>query len=214
MGVVNKMPNIKKMFDEIYRRLNALERTRQISFPVESDWTRFPKTPQPGSGFIDASTGLLYIYIQDVNTATTAAATFTTNPLTLTVEATGSLQANQTVAIDGGTGNKYIATVTSVTAPNTVQVTFIAVTPATAVPTGFTATVPTNPTVFPAGTKLVARSWRQIITSTDLLNKQGAIAGSTLSTTSFGGTNSAAGAHTGGTGEIVAYNGYPPYTSA
>lgn len=208
MGIVNQSPDLKKMIDDIHRRLNALERSRQVSVPVVANWASFPRNPQPGSLFLDTSTGLLFVYAQDVSATTTVAATYTANPLSFTVSSVGTLQVNQTVAVDGGTGKKFVARVTTVTAPFTVGVTFLAVTPASAVPTGFTATLPANPTVFPIGTKVVARSWRQIVTTTDLMNK---VAG--LTTSSFGGTNSTVGSHTGGTGEIVAYGGYPPYTS-
>jgi len=215
MGVTNRPPDLKKMIDDLTRRIAALERSRQVSFPVLGDWTQFPRNPQPGQAFIDGSTGTLFIYCEDTTWTTTATATFTANPLTLTVDnASTALQVNQTVAVDGGTGNKFIATVTSVTPPYTVQLTFIAVSPATAVPDGFTATVPPNPTVFPVGTKVIDRSWRQVITSTELINKQGLIATSALTTSSFAGTNSTPGTHTGGTGEIVAYGGYPPYLAS
>lgn len=214
MGVTNRLPNMKKMLDDINRRLAALERSRQVSFPVVSDWTAYPRNPQPGSAFIDGSTGLMYVYVQDASMNTVTEATFTANPFTITVNATSSsLQLNQMVAVDGGTNLRFTALVTSITPPSTVGLTFIAVTPASAVSTGFAATVPANPTTFPVGTKIIARSWRQLVTSTDLLNKQGLIATSALTTASFGGTNSTKGSHTGGTGEIIAYQGYPPYTS-
>jgi len=158
----------------------------------------------------DAETGFLFVYCIDGTTTPTATPTVTSGSTTIAVNQLRGFKPYQSVAVITA-GVDYYAVVqagfTPTVGAGSLPLTFLALTVNT--PSGFSATVPPNGTL--AVTKVQASSWRQIITSTELIAKQTAISSNTLTTASFSGQNSAVGSTTGGTGEMVAINGFPPY---
>ena len=210
MGSVNKQPSLKQMFDSLEHRLSAIERSRRFTVPVLQDWTFYPQTPQSGDIVQDAETGFLFVYCIDGIGTPTATPTVTSGSTTIAMTQLRGFKPYQSVAVITA-GNNYYAVVqagfTPTVGAGSLPLTFLALTVNT--PSGFSATVPADGTL--AVTKVQASSWRQLITSSDLIAKQTAISSNTLSTASFSGQNSAVGATTGGTGEMVAVNGFPPY---
>jgi hypothetical protein len=210
MGVVNKQPSLKQMLDALERRLSAVERSRRFTIPVLQDWTQYPLTPQSGDIVQDAETGFLFVYCIDGDTVPTGTVTVATGAATVAVSQLRGFKPYQSVAVVTA-GTDYYAVVqagfTPTTGAGSLPLTFLALTVNT--PAGFSATVPSDGVL--AVTRLQAASWRQLVTSSDLIAKQAQIAAGTLGTASFSGQNSAVGALTGGTGEMLAVNGFPPY---
>jgi len=210
MGSVNKQPSMKEMFDTLDRRISAIERSRRFTVPVLQNWTQYPQTPQSGDIVQDAETGFLFVYCIDGVATPTATPTVASGSATVAVNQLRGFKPYQSVAVITA-GVDYYAVVqagfTPTVGAGNLPITFLALTVNT--PSGFSATVPADGTL--AVTKVQAASWRQIITSSDLIAKQAAIAAGTLGTASFSGQNSAVGAITGGTGEMLAINGFPPY---
>lgn len=219
MGAVNRTPSMKDLLDEIDKRVTALERSRRFTIPVVQDWTHYPWTPQSGDLFMDARTGFVFVFCVDGDCLTTASLVYTTGSATFTVDDLRGFKPNQTVAVVAGTTG-YCATVASTftpvdasgtsPVPGTIEVAFF--TPSV-VPTGtntvtFSAGVPGAMT-FPVGTNVTAHTWRQVMTSTDMISKFSG----TLGTSSFSGLGSTVGTMTGGKGEIIAINGYSPHNA-
>lgn len=217
MGSVNRVPKLQEIFKELDRRVTALERSRRFTIPVVADWTAYPRSPQSGDLFMDSKTGFIYVYCVDGDSTTTSALVYTTGSATFAVADLRGFKPSSTVAVvTGSTG--YCATVSSAFAvvdasgsspvPGTITVSFFAptVVPAATPAITFSSGVPGAQT-FPVGTVVTAHTWRQIMTSTDMISKFSG----TLTTTSFSGLNSTIGFMAGGTGEIIAQNGYSPH---
>lgn len=214
MGAVNRNPSLNELFAGLERRIKALESSRRFTIPVIPDWTYAPDNPQSGDMIMDAENGFVFVFCVDGETTSTAAATVASGAVTLTVGERKGFKPNQSVAVeDASTGTIYLAVVSSAhvaaTGAGTIAVTFVA--PTVSTPTGLDASVPANSTNLGSGSILRACSWRQIVTTTDLIAKQAAIAAGTLSTTSFSGQNSTVGSNTGGMGERISYKGYSPH---
>ena len=210
MGVVNKQPDLRQMFESLNKRVSAIERSRRFTVPVLQDWREYPIHPQSGDLIQDAETGFLYVYCIDGTATPTATPTVSAAAATVAVDQLRGFKPNQSVAVITA-GTDYYAVVQAAFVPTVgagnLPLTFLALT--VDVPTGFSATVPPNGSL--AVTSIQAASWRQLVTASDLISKQTAIAAGTLGTASFGGQNSAVGSNTGGTGEMLAIGGYPPY---
>jgi hypothetical protein len=210
MGVVNKQPSLKQMLVDLEKRIASIERSRRFTVPVLQDWTQYPLTPQSGDIVQDAETGFLFVYCIDGNTVPTGTVTVSAGAATVAVSQLRGFKPYQSVAVITA-GTDYYAVVqagfTPTVGAGSLPLTFLALTVST--PAGFSATVPADGTL--AVTNLKAASWRQLITSSDLIAKQTQIGLGTLGTASFSGQNSAVGALTGGTGEMLSVNGFPPY---
>lgn len=217
MGSVNRSPKLDQMFKDLDKRVTALERSRRFTIPTVQDYTQYPRTPQSGDVFMDSRTGFIFVFCVDGDTTTKASLAYVSGSATFTVADLRGFKPNQTVAVITGTTG-YAALVSSAHSPvsaagaspvpGSLTVSFFAPTPvpASTPSVTFSATVPGAQT-FPVGTSVAAHTWRQVMTSTDMIFKFPA----TLTTTSFSGLNSTVGLMAGGTGEIIAQNGYSPH---
>ena len=224
MGFVNKPPDLNDSITGLEKRIRALEASKRFTIPVVSDWRYCPMSPQSGDIVMDGSTRCLYVYCVDWEaTLRSAVTTDGTYVSTLNVSNRFKLKANQLIAVINGLNVYYAIVSSSYTQvsntgsgnPGNVSVLFPLMDANTSSSIQWstqTYTVwsrPPNPTTLPIGTVVRAATWRQLVTSNDLIAKQGLIAAGTLGTTSFGGANSAPGFITGGIGENVCL-GYSP----
>lgn len=200
MGVVSKPPSLERILAALETRIRNLERNKRFTTVAVNGVANAPVYPQSGDMMVDITTGIPYIFMVDGNTTTTGSFTYTTNTTyTVAVAERLGFKPSQSVKVVLASGVAYWAvissTYTSASGAGTIPITF----PTITVPSGWT--VPSNPTVFAAGTAVVASSWRQIVTASDLIAK-GVIA-------SAAGANAALGSTTGGLGEVLG-SGYPP----
>ena len=212
MGVINKDPELGKMFADLDKRIRALEASKRFTIPVVPNYTKFPTYPQSGDCFIDASTGYFYIYVILVGVGysgltSTSSNTVGTGSKTFTMTNTGSFTVGDPITFyqTTNTANYVTGFVTAVTANTSITVNVTV--------TGGSGTI-TNWTAQSAG------AWRQIATYADFIAQNVYFATSsggsaTVSAQSLGGggTGSGTSGSTTGTGGIgyILSSGYAPH---
>lgn len=212
MGVVNKDPELGRVFQELERRIRALEAMRRFTIPVVPNYTKFPTYPQSGDCFIDASTGYFYVFViltGDGYTGLTSVSSNTigTGSKTFTMTNTGSFTIGDPITFYQSTNTANFVTgfITAISANVSITV--------NVTQTGGSGTI-TNWTAQSAG------AWRQIATYADFiaqgvyfataLGGTGTVSAQALGGGGSGSSTSGSATGTGGTGYILS-SGYLPH---
>lgn len=212
MGVLNQDPELGRMFADLSKRITNLEQSKRFTVPTVVDSTKYPPYPQSGDMIVDAGTGYLYIFIVNsgINyqgiVSSTSATIASSGSITFATKNTGSFLKTDRLRIYSTVSpSNYIdATVTS-----TVINTSITVTATASVGTG----------TFTAWTITSFGTWRQVVTTADLVSynlfvatTSGGAATTAISNVVGGGDGSSQTGATIGTGGdgIVRATGFEP----
>lgn len=206
MGVLNRQPDLGRIVKELEDRVRHLERTRRLTVTTVKDYTEAPAVAQSGDLMVDASTGMLFVYMITGSTTTTSAVTYSIPYPAFPVAEVKGFKRGGLVAITLA-GVEYewqvytingLNTPTNAHGPGNLGGTFL-----NNSGIGIPYPLPPNGTVFPAGTALVARSWRQLITASQMY--RWGLRGQFQ----FAGAGAYPGDTEGGVGEVLG-RGYPP----
>jgi len=212
MGVLNQDPALAQMFNDLNKRIAGLEQSKRFTVPTVVDSTKYPQYPQSGDMILDASSGYLYIFIvqSGINyqgiVSTSSNTVASSGSLTFLTSNTGSFLKQDRLRIysTASPANYIDATVSAVTTNVSLTV---------------TATGSAGSGTFAAWTITAYGTWRQLLTTVDLVasniyvaTSSGAAATATISSVVGGGDGSSQTGATIGTGGdgIVRATGFSP----